>query len=155
MLNMSIALNDLAGKWYIHFSNFPMWLKGDKLSPNFEYTITQKNDVIGLIDVVSYTQKGRVKTIRGFDRVLRADNSEFQWRGAGWMFFLTSQWSVIYMDKSKNWAIIAFKKTLFTPTGFDVIAKNQNLDAETKALIQEVLLAKGIGGLSAIEQYSM
>lgn len=35
--NTRIDLHDLEGKWYIHQSNFPMWLKGDKTSPAFNY----------------------------------------------------------------------------------------------------------------------
>ena len=39
------TLELLQGRWYIHFSNFPMWLKGDKTNPTFNYTIEKRGDI--------------------------------------------------------------------------------------------------------------
>lgn len=58
MARESINLQELEGKWYIISTNFPMWLKGDKINPNFNYKISEKDGVIGLIDEVKYTQNG-------------------------------------------------------------------------------------------------
>lgn len=38
----SLSLTALNGRWYIHLTNFPMWLKGDRTSPSFNYKITRK-----------------------------------------------------------------------------------------------------------------
>jgi hypothetical protein len=45
-----LKLEELEGKWFIHFSNFPMWLKGDKTSPAFNYTIEKRGEAILLLD---------------------------------------------------------------------------------------------------------
>jgi lipocalin len=119
-----INLQELEGKWHIILTNFPMWLQGDKKNPNFNYKMVERDGVIYLIDEVKYTQKGRTKSINGFDKPLNIENTSFEWRGNGLLSLLSSKWQILYLDSANQWAIIYFESTLFTPKGYDVICRD-------------------------------
>lgn len=150
---MPLQLTDLEGTWYINQSNFPMWLKGDKTKPTFHYSIQTKGQQEGLKDVVSYYQKGRIKQIKGFDTVLKEDNSQFLWRGKGLLALVTSQWGIAHLAPSKDWAIIYFKKTWFTPAGYDVISRYPQLStAQFEAVEQQVQQLSIVPSLTTLQQ---
>ena len=107
----TIPLHALAGQWYIHLTNFPMWLKGDRTMPTFNYKIGKKNGKEGLEDQVQFIKNGREKSIKGFDTPLNEHNTAFEWRGKGWMKVLKSRWTILYF--TERWAVIYFDKTLF------------------------------------------
>lgn len=130
-----LTLELLAGTWYIQYTNFPMWLKGDKLNPTFNYSISIKNGKAGLTDVVRYTRNGKVKEIVGFDTPLNEENTHFKWRGKGLLSFFTSKWEIKYYDKDLEWALIYFSKTLATPEGYDVITRKPQLDSTQEAAV--------------------
>jgi lipocalin len=130
-----IALEALQGKWFIHFSNFPMWLKGNKTQPTFNYSIAKKGDIIGLKDSVRFLKKGKQRSIVGFDKPKNTMNTQFVWRGQGLLVLFKSEWSVLYVDPTNNWAVIGFTKTLFTPAGYDVIAKNKEISADFEQIV--------------------
>jgi hypothetical protein len=118
MENNSI-INTLLGDWYILFSNFPMWLKGDRKHPMFHY---EKSSVPNRMkDTVSFEKHGQRKTIRGVDT--RVGKHEFIWRGSGLLFLFRSRWKLSYMSPDQQWAIIAFDKSLVSPAGHDIIAR--------------------------------
>ena len=124
MLREYINLQELEGKWHIILTNFPMWLKGDKKNPNFNYKIAERDSVMGLIDEVKYKQNGQTKSINGFDKPLNIENTSFEWRGNGFLLLLSSKWQILYLDSANQWAIIYFESTLFTPKGYDVICRD-------------------------------
>jgi hypothetical protein len=144
MENEFLPINKLEGKWYILLTNFPMWLKGDKTSPTFNYTVETQNGITGLRDEVQSWKNGKKQQILGFDTPLDETNRRFQWRGKGLLSLLSSRWEIIYLDVTKEWAIIHFEKTLFTPEGYDVIARSQRISPETLASIQSILLELSI-----------
>lgn len=129
-------VNELDGQWFIHQSNFPMWLKGDKTSPTFNYTLMKDKKGFFLIDKVSYIKNEKEKHIKGVDRPTNENGSEFIWRGNGIMRLIKSKWTVLYLDFEDNWGIIYFEKTVFTPKGYDVISKNQTLSSEIVSEIE-------------------
>lgn len=139
MANEKINLQALEGKWYIILSNFPMWLKGDKTNPTFNYKKAESDGVLGLIDEVKYTQNGRTKSINGFDKPLNTENTSFEWRGNGLLSLLSSKWQILYLDTAENWAIIYFEKTLFTPKGYDVICREKQPNSLIMRKIEEKL----------------
>ncbi len=143
MTTTCINLEDLEGAWYIIFSNFPMWLKGDKTSPSLNYSVQMQGGVRGLGDEVISWKQGKKQSIIGFDTPLDEANLRFEWRGKGLLSLLSSRWEIVYLDAAKEWAIIYFEKTLFTPKGYDVIARNQHLSPETFATIHAILLELG------------
>jgi len=138
----SSYIQQLQGKWYIHYTNFPMWLKGNKTNPAFNYTLGTRKGISGLVDEVSYFKNGKQKFIRGFDFPVENNPSAFVWRGNGWMSILSSKWKIIYMSEDKQWAVIEFEKTLFTPAGFDVVGKEENLDEKQVNVIEEYIQKK-------------
>ena len=110
----------LPGEWMIGATNFPMWLKGDKLSPSFEYR-DRGESPLSLADTVAYlTAEGERKTIVGVDRWKAG---RFVWRGKGLLTPFTSTWSVAAASDDGEFAVIRFSKSLATPAGVDVIAR--------------------------------
>lgn len=130
MLVESVTLEDLVGTWYINMTNFPMWLKGDKTSPTLNYKISERNGVKGLEDEVKYTDNGKQKSIKGFDKPLNDQLTSYIWRGNGLLWLLSSKWDLLYLDQEKQIAITHFEKTIFTPEGIDVISKKKKLSEE-------------------------
>ncbi len=130
-----MTLKALEGTWFIHFTNFPMWLKGDKTQPTFNYTIQKRGDTEGLKDVVEYLKKGKKRRIVGFDKPQNTSNTQFVWRGKGLLFLLKSEWQLLYIDPTHTWAVIGFTKTLFTPAGYDVISKNKEINADFEQIV--------------------
>jgi hypothetical protein len=146
-----ISLSDLEGRWYIVQSNFPMWLKGDKTSPSLNYTVERRGTTTGLRDEVLSWKRGKEQSILGFDTPLDSTNTRFVWRGNGLLRLLQSAWEIVYMDAANEWAIIHFEKTMFTPEGYDVIARSKQLSAHSLELIRAKLSEIGINTtLSAI-----
>jgi lipocalin len=141
---MKIELQELEGRWYINQSNFPMWLKGDKTKPTLNYTLQEKGGKKGLLDAVEYEQNGKAKSIQGFDSILDAHNTKFLWRGKGLLSLLTSEWSILHLAPSQEWALIYFKKTLFTPKGYDVISRSKTLSTEQIQAVDQQLKNLGI-----------
>lgn len=121
---MKNLLHTLAGTWLIHSTNFPMWLKGDKTHPTFNYTVmTDKNGAEILLDEVKYQQKGKIKTITGYDYPDETDAMAFIWRGKGILGLVKSRWRIALLDTEKQWAVVVFESTLFTPSGMDIIGR--------------------------------
>jgi hypothetical protein len=112
-------LNALEGKWFILYSNFPMWTKGKRDFPSLNYEILQTTSKFNILDHVEFQSKGRHKVIRGFDHHL--GNGKFIWRGKGVLSLLRSNWQIV--DFQQTWMLIHFKKTLFTPSGYDLVAR--------------------------------
>jgi hypothetical protein len=147
-----MKLKELEGRWYINMSNFPMWLKGDKTSPTFNYSETKLRGIWGLSDSVEYIYNGKKKSIKGFDKPLNKENSRFQWRGKGFLRLLSSNWSVEYINREQTIIILAFEKTLFTPEGYDVISRYRELSEEQENTIQRKLTLLNTGKLKKIQQ---
>lgn len=142
--NSRINLSDLEGKWFINQSNFPMWLKGDKTSPAFNYTIVKKKKGLYLSDKVTYQKNGKTKSINGIDKPLDNENREFVWSGNGLLGLLKSKWKILHLEVNEQWAIIFFKQTLFTPQGYDVISRQPALSPEVTQKIDAKLNELGV-----------
>lgn len=129
-------LQFLIGTWFICSTNFPMWTKGDKLHPTFNYTLAAQKGKQVLFDEVKYLKKGKQKSIQGYDRQDKNDPSRFTWRGKGLLFIAKSNWQVVLKDPKGNWVVIHFSKTLFTPEGVDVICRKPRLEDSEFAVIR-------------------
>jgi len=119
----------LVGTWFIHSTNFPMWLKGDKVNPTFNYSPVAKKEGV-LLDEVNYLKNGKQKSIVGYDTQDSKDTTTFVWRGKGLLYLLKSKWKVALLDDSGQWAVIWFSKTLFTPEGVDIISRTPSLSPD-------------------------
>jgi hypothetical protein len=110
----------LPGTWKVKATNFPMWLKGDKLSPTFTYGLVSEEPYV-LTDDVSYqTVEGEEKHIVGIDR---ETSHGFEWRGKGFLKLFASHWSVSGANPDGTVLVVRFEKTLATPAGLDVIVR--------------------------------
>ncbi|MCD7972241.1 MAG: hypothetical protein LUG18_06180 [Candidatus Azobacteroides sp.] len=129
---------DLTGKWYVIYSNFPMWIKGDKKNPFFYYG----KPVNGKFsDTVEYYRHGKRKTIEGTDVI--TDNG-FIWRGKGLLKIIKSRWEILDYYPEHKIAIIHFHKTFFTPQGFDVISRKKEINLQIEKEIFTRLECLGI-----------
>lgn len=156
-MNMSASdsiqnpLSRLEGTWYVNMSNFKMWLKGNKLNPQFNYSTQVNGEVTGLKDVVSYSKNQKIKTIIGFDKPLNTEASKFIWRGKGLLFLFKSKWEIIY--ETNEWTLIHFEKTIATAEGYDVISRQKNINEEIINSIKIKLRELGINAeLTVIKQ---
>jgi hypothetical protein len=110
----------LPGTWTVKATNFPMWLKGDKLNPTFSFGVVSEQPWV-LTDTVRYTtEAGEQKSIVGIDR---ETTHGFVWRGKGLNRIFTSHWSVSGASPDGNVLVVRFEKTLVTPAGLDVIVR--------------------------------
>lgn len=140
----------LEGTWYVHMSNFKMWLKGNKHHPAFTYTLAERKGKRGLKDVVSYTKKGKMKQLVGFDRPENVEATRFTWRGKGLLTLFKSKWEIVY--STKDWALIHFEKTLATAEGYDVISRSKNISPDMIAEIRIRLKELSVPELMLISQ---
>lgn len=145
---MFLSLDALAGTWYVHYTNFPMWLKGNKREPSFHYRIVAGVDGPEFEDMVFYVQGIRQKRIKGRDKPLNKECTRFEWRGSGLMSVLRANWEWIYIDD--DFALLFFERTLFTPKGYDIIARNPVLDAGIHETIVRFLDERKIWGMERI-----
>ena len=134
---LSVMLTTLAGTWFVVSTNFPMWTKGTKKEPAFHYTIEQRKGETVLDDKVTYRKNNKEKSISGIDRQDPENPNAFTWRGKGLLKIARSKWEVRLMDEDKQWAVIYFTKTLFTPEGVDVISRDRAISAETLVVIKK------------------
>jgi hypothetical protein len=131
---MENLLYFLAGTWIICSTNFPMWTKGNKTKPSFNYTIVEKGGRKLLYDEVKYFKNGKEKVIKGFDYPDEKNATTFAWRGKGILSLVKSNWSVPLKDPLGNWAVIYFSKTAFTPEGVDIISRSKLDEAELQVI---------------------
>ncbi|MEQ9321228.1 MAG: hypothetical protein RIF41_18840 [Polyangiaceae bacterium] len=134
-----VSVEDLAGKWRIVRTNFPMWLAGDKSRPCLEYGILDDRT---LSDLVTFEKAGRKKSIRGVDRQDPALSCHFVWRGRGLLKLLRSDWYVVDLDRDV--AAIYFTKTLFTPEGLDVVTRAATDDEEAVGACVERIVSEPV-----------
>ena len=143
----------LLGTWFICSTNFPMWTKGNKTGPTFNYSLYSKpTDNPVLFDEVKYLKNGKQKSIRGYDYPDTQDLSRFTWRGKGLLWIARSKWQVALKDPEGQWAVIHFSKTLFTPEGVDIICRRPHPDKVMladikKSMAENTLLKQHISSL--------
>jgi hypothetical protein len=132
----------LTGTWFICFSNFPMWTKGNKTNLTFNYAVAETSPKLILSDDVRYLKNGKQKSIKGLDTQSSENPNAFKWRGKGFLKIASSNWEVVFKDEEQGqWAVIYFSKTLFTPEGVDIISRTEELSPEMLKEINEKIKA--------------
>lgn len=148
----SLSFKEIAGKWFVTQSNFPMWKKGRKTNPSFVYDpVLKKGDTV-MIDKVHFMKNGREHTYLGIDYSLNKSNTSFIWKGKGALCFVKSKWEIVYISPSATWGIVHFEKTLFSPEGNDVISRNKHLTEKQLKDIEAKVKELGLVGLEVIGQ---
>lgn len=136
-----IGLTFMVGTWFIIQTNFPMWLKGDKLNPTLNYTLIERKGQPMLLDVVKYTHKGKQKTITGYDKADAENPYIFYWRGKGLLAIASSKCDIRLRDPKGQWAVSWFSKTAFSPEGVEIISKTPTLPPATLSHIKQLMQA--------------
>ena len=132
----------LPGVWSVGATNFPMWLRGDRLNPTFGYDLMRESP-LELRDTVSYfTPEGAEKSILGVDRYR---HGEFVWRGKGLLSLFRSRWTIAGVDDQERFAVVRFSKTLATPSGIDIIVPQGSEAHELRRWVAESTESVGIG----------
>ena len=117
-------INELAGKWYLLYSTFPMWQKSGVRNVTFNYTPITKDGEAVLEDKVKYLKGNTEKVISGYDYPDKEETGRFTWRGKGLLMLLSSNWKVEWQSPNKDCVVLSFKKTLVTPAGLDIICRD-------------------------------
>lgn len=143
---------ELAGTWHVVASNFPMWTEGGKTNPTFHYGVLGEGK---LSDVVRYREDGEAGFIEGIDTQSRKTPSHFTWRGLGLLALFTSDWDVVALDPSGEWAVIYFSSTLATPEGVDIITRSakplpEHLEAALKLIAEDPVLSVKATGIKKL-----
>lgn len=99
---METFMHILVGTWFICSTNFPMWLKDDKQTPTFNYTLTEKKGKQVLLDEVKYTKNGKVRSIVGFDFPDASNDRAFTWKGKGLLSVAKSKWQSSYDGRKRG-----------------------------------------------------
>ncbi|KAJ4399250.1 hypothetical protein N0V85_006079 [Neurospora sp. IMI 360204] len=105
-----------------------------------------------LVEYESLSGSGGVKTVAGVDTGnwdlanINDDTTSWDWRGSGWLFFVSSHWEVLGWGEKKNeetgeveerWVVTWFAPTLFTKEGVDVYS--DRMEGGSKELVEEIL----------------
>ncbi len=135
--NFKYTISLLEGKWYVVATNFPMWHKEKNVNPNLNYTnFRENNGKLIFDDCVMYSKNKTPKKIKGKDKQKNSNELEFVWRGNGLLKLFRSKWKVIANDKEGRWIAIYSTRTLVSPEGVDIVARNKNLsESEIKGII--------------------
>jgi len=136
------ALHAPNGRWHLHASTFPMWLKGDRQQPCFNYRVITDGEGWALDDRVTWQKNGHERSINGISRPLDEDASHFKWRGRGWLAIASSRWEIFHPDpRDYDTAVVVFSRTLLTPAGADVIARGPELSEQNLHAIADAMRA--------------
>jgi hypothetical protein len=136
------------------------------LPPN---SSSSKERVSDLVEYESLSGQGNLKRITGVDTASTpGDTSVWDWRGSGWLFFVSSHWEVLGWGEREvpggqpgeveRWVVTWFAPTVFTAEGLDVYSDRR--EGASEGLVREVLaelgrLTKGVGRLGKLVEREM
>lgn len=138
--------------WTVTHSTLSMWRTARNVRITYKPLSALADGRARIDDLVEYqsnkspTLDAKVKTVVGVDTAAGADTSVWDWRGKGFLFWVTSHWEVlgwgerVVNGKAEKWAVTWFQKTAFTAEGVDIYCDNaEGLSEETYGLIVEAL----------------
>ncbi|KAK3490360.1 uncharacterized protein B0T23DRAFT_396539 [Neurospora hispaniola] len=146
-------LDFLHRTWSVTHSTLSMWRSARNVRITYRPLTPTKDGRPRIDDLVEYESlsgSGGVKTVAGVDTGnwdnIKEDMTSWDWRGSGWLFFVSSHWEVLGWGERKNeetgeveerWAVTWFASTLFTKEGVDIYSDRP--EGGTKELVEEVL----------------
>jgi hypothetical protein len=106
-----------------------------------------------LVEYEALNGKGGVKTVAGVDTASKPnDTGAWDWRGKGWLFFVSSHWEVLGWGERplagadggvERWVVTWFAPTLFTKEGIDVYSDRR--EGPSKETLDEIMASlKGL-----------
>ncbi|KAG6008509.1 hypothetical protein E4U21_004349 [Claviceps maximensis] len=119
----------LSRTWTVTHSTLSMWRSARNVRITYKPLPPSGGDNKSRIDdLVEYeptNKSGVLKCVAGVDT--QAAGGGWNWRGKGWLFFVTSHWEVLGWGenttaegKTERWAVTWFAPTVFTKEGVDV-----------------------------------
>ncbi|KAG5997312.1 hypothetical protein E4U43_002672 [Claviceps pusilla] len=145
------SLGWLCRTWTVTHSTLSMWRSARNVRITYKpLPSSSKGDgKLRIDDLVEYEptdKSGSVwKCVEGVDT--QAVEGGWNWRGKGWLFFVSSHWEVLgwgenttVEGKTERWAVTWFAPTVFTKEGVDVYSDcAEGLSEELYRRIEEAL----------------
>jgi hypothetical protein len=155
------SLEWLTRTWTVTHSTLSMWRSARNVRISYTGLPPRPDGRARIDDLVEYqpTKKTDVlKTVEGVDTAATAGGASWDWRGKGWLFFVSSHWEVVAWGESRRedgeverWAVTWFAPTVFTKEGVDVYCdRREGLSVATYGRIEEALRkveAKELAGM--------
>ena len=144
--------------WTVTHSTLTMWRSARNVRITYSPHPPRESDGAARInDLVEYESaggKGGVKTVDGVDTAAASGTGVWDWRGRGWLFFVSSRWEVLGWGERplpggggegavERWVVTWFAPTLFTKEGVDIYS--DRAEGGSEETVREILAAlKGL-----------
>ncbi|KAG5980309.1 hypothetical protein E4U55_004174 [Claviceps digitariae] len=139
----------LSRTWSVTHSTLSIWRSARNVRISYEPLPPSKGDgkprINDLVEYEPTNKSGVLKRIEGVDT--QAVEGGWNWRGKGWLSFVSSHWEVLGWGesttaegKTERWAVTWFAPTVFTKEGLDVYSDcAEGLSEELYGRIEEAL----------------
>ncbi|KAK3297904.1 uncharacterized protein B0H64DRAFT_441323 [Chaetomium fimeti] len=159
--------------WTVTHSTLKMWRTAQNVRitygalpappPPTKNSNTQRARVSDTVEYEALSGRGGVKRIAGVDTAsVAGDTAVWDWRGSGWLFFVSSHWEVLgwgervvpretgvegeegegeVETETERWVVTWFAPTVFTAEGVDVYSDRRG--GASQGLVAEVLAELG------------
>lgn len=155
----------LAATWSVTHSTLEMWRSARNVRITYAPLPAARNGRQRVDDLVEWepsSKQGVVKRVTGIDTQAE-DGCSWDWRGRGWLFFVTSHWEILgwgeattQAGRTERWAVTWFAPTLFTKEGIDIYCDcREGLSEETYNLVMEALRNLEVKELVGLVQKDM
>ncbi|KAG5951354.1 hypothetical protein E4U53_003284 [Claviceps sorghi] len=118
----------LSRTWTVTHSTLSMWRSARNVRITYKPLPSKGDGKSRIDDLVEYeptSNSGVLKCVAGVDT--QAVEGGWNWRGKGWLCFVSSHWEVLGWGesttaegKTERWAVTWFAPTVFTKEGVDV-----------------------------------
>ncbi|KAK2591486.1 hypothetical protein QQS21_010832 [Conoideocrella luteorostrata] len=118
----------LTGTWTVTHSTLSMWRSARNVRITYKPLPPKGDGKLRIDDLVEYEptkNAGVLKSVAGVDT--QAADGEWDWRGKGMLFFVSSHWELLgwgestsVEGKTERWAVTWFAPTVFTKEGVDI-----------------------------------
>ena len=126
--NSDPSVDWIKGTWTVTHSTLAMWRSARNVRISYAPLPPNNDGSARIDDLVEYEPTSKtdvLKTVQGVDS--QSDDGGWDWRGKGWLFFVSSHWEVLGWGEEKaedgsteRWAVTWFAPTVFTKEGIDV-----------------------------------
>ncbi|KAK3955863.1 hypothetical protein QBC32DRAFT_332364 [Pseudoneurospora amorphoporcata] len=148
-------LDFLHRTWSVTHSTLSMWRSARNVRITYRPlppTADGRPRVDDLVEYESLSGSGSLKTVSGVDTGnwdlanIKDDTTSWDWRGSGWLFFVSSHWEILGWGEVKDaetgkvkerWVVTWFAPTLFTKEGLDVYSDLR--EGGSKEVVEGVL----------------
>ncbi|KAK8148083.1 hypothetical protein G3M48_000425 [Beauveria asiatica] len=145
------SIDWLTGTWTVTHSTLSMWRSARNVRITYAPLAARPDGRARIDDLVEYEPSdkvGALRSVTGVDTRNDGDGGGWDWRGKGWLFFVSSHWEVLGWGQTpagERWAVTWFAPTLFTKEGVDVYSSRR--EGISEALYGEI--RKALRGMEA------